>query len=123
MDIVISYTSTEPIYRQIYHAIRGDIMSGVLASGQALPSIRNVAVELGISVITVKKAWDELEHDGLIVSVAGKGCFVAGLKDKELDTKKLTMLKERIGADINHYRTYGYSDRELMGLIKECFEE
>lgn len=78
MDIIISTSSGKPIYEQIASQIKGLILSGQLREGEALPSMRLLAKELRISVITTKRAYEDLERDGFITSVAGKGSFVAG---------------------------------------------
>ena len=77
MNIFIDNKSGAPIYDQIYSQIKTQIINGTLAENEALPSIRNLAKDLRISVITTKRAYDELEHEGFIYTVAGKGCFVA----------------------------------------------
>lgn len=77
MDIIISNASNEPIYRQIYNQIKSCIISGELCEEEILPSIRVLAKDLRISVITTKRAYDELEKDGFVHTVAGKGCYVA----------------------------------------------
>ncbi len=77
MDIIISNASGRPIYEQIYVQIKNAVVSGELSTGDALPSIRALAKDLRISVITTKRAYDELEKDGYINTVAGKGCYVA----------------------------------------------
>ncbi len=77
MDIIISNASGRPIYEQIYAQIKNAVISGELSAGDALPSIRALAKDLRISVITTKRAYDELEKDGFINTVAGKGCYVA----------------------------------------------
>lgn len=77
MDIIISNASGRPIYEQIYAQIKNAVISGELSAGDALPSIRALAKDLRISVITTKRAYDELEKDGYINTVAGKGCYVA----------------------------------------------
>ncbi|MBR4100970.1 MAG: GntR family transcriptional regulator [Oscillospiraceae bacterium] len=76
MDIILSNSSDEPIYAQITTQIKALIMNGTLKSGDALPSMRMLASQLRISVITTKRAYEELERDGFIETVAGKGCFV-----------------------------------------------
>lgn len=83
MNIIISNANSQPIYEQIYIQIKNAIISGELGEGDALPSIRALAKDLRISVITTKRAYDELEKDGYINTVAGKGCYVAP-KDMEL---------------------------------------
>ncbi len=77
MDIIISNSSGQPIYEQICRQIKGAVASGKLKPGEPLPSIRNLARDLRISVITTKRAYEELERDGFIFTVAGKGSFVA----------------------------------------------
>jgi len=83
MDLIISNANPQPIYEQIYRQIKQAILSGSLREGDALPSIRNLAKDLRISVITTKRAYEELERDGYVYTVAGKGCYVAP-KDTEL---------------------------------------
>ena len=77
LNIIIRNSSGQPIYDQIYEQLRAPIVSGALPEGEMLPSIRGLAKELRISVITTKRAYEELERDGFIYTVAGKGCFVA----------------------------------------------
>jgi len=76
MDIILSNTSDEPIYQQIISQIKAQIISGKLAAGDALPSMRLLATQLRISVITTKRAYEELERDGYIETIASKGCYV-----------------------------------------------
>ena len=77
MELIIRNNSVQPIYDQISGQIKAQILSGALSPGDALPSIRGLAKDLKISVITTKRAYDELEREGLVCTVAGKGCFVA----------------------------------------------
>ncbi len=77
MELIIRNTSSQPIYEQIASQIKRRFISGALAPGDALPSIRGLAKDLKISVITTKRAYDELEAAGFLNTVAGKGCFVA----------------------------------------------
>ena len=77
MNILIDNKSSAPIYEQIYTQIKAQIISGALREDEMLPSIRNLAKDLRISVITSKRAYDELERDGFIYTIAAKGCFVA----------------------------------------------
>ncbi len=82
MDIIISNASGVPIYEQIEEQIKGQIMTGEMAAGDALPSMRVLAKELKISVITTKRAYEDLENDGFIESVIGKGSFVKGVNSE-----------------------------------------
>lgn len=121
MDIVISNTSGTPIYIQIYEQISGQIIKGEMTADEILPSIRTVAKELRISVIPVKRAWEELERNGLIYTMAGKGCFVSPHKSGELDEKKKKIAYERIAEDIRYYKSIGVSLDELTELIKHFY--
>ena len=91
MDLIISNASGKPIYEQIYTQIKNNIISGELSPGDALPSIRALAKDLRISVITTTRAYDELERDGFIDRVPGKGCFVA---EKNLELMREAHLKQ-----------------------------
>ena len=77
LNLIISNSSGKPIYEQITAQIKNSILSGELQEGEALPSMRALAKDLRISVITTKRAYEDLERDGFVVTVAGKGCFVA----------------------------------------------
>ncbi len=91
MELIIRNTNNQPIYEQICQQIKAQIISGVLSPGEALPSIRGLAKDLKISVITTKRAYDELEAQGFLTTVAGKGCFVA---EKNLDLIRERQLQE-----------------------------
>jgi len=94
MELIIRNITNQPIYDQIYTQIKAQIIAGKLKPGEALPSIRALAKDLRISVITTKRAYDELEAEGLIDTVAGKGCFVA---EENLDLIREQQLKELEG--------------------------
>ena len=106
MNINISNTSGQPIYDQISKQIRAQIMSGELAEGELLPSMRMLAKELRISVITTKRAYEELERDGFIATVAGKGSFVA--------PKNLDFVREE------HLRQIEEHMKEIATLARGC---
>lgn len=91
LDIIISNASGEPIYEQIYKQIKSSIISGKLLEEEMLPSIRSLAKDLRISVITTKRAYDELEKDGYIYTIAGKGSYVA---KKNIELIKETHIKQ-----------------------------
>ncbi len=111
MNIFIDNRSGVPIYSQIHDQIRDQIISGVLQAEEPLPSIRNLARDLRISVITTKRAYDELEKEGLIYTVAGKGCFVA---EKNLELMREENLR-RMEAAMEEIRSLAAS----CGLTKE----
>ena len=96
MELVISNASNLPIYEQIVTQLRRRIVSGELSPGEMLPSIRALAKDLRISVITTKRAYEELEREGLIVSAAGKGCFVAAKNTELLREENLKCIEEHM---------------------------
>ena len=123
MNIIISNANNKPIYEQIFTQIRDQILSGDLSPGQALPSIRALAKDLRISVITTKRAYDELEADGFLYTVAGKGCFVA---EKNLDLireQKLKELEDHLDAAVELAAQCGVSALELMEMLRILLKE
>ncbi len=98
MNILISNASDKPIYEQIFTQIKAHILSGTLEPGQALPSIRALAKDLRVSVITTKRAYDELEKDGYIHTVAGKGCFVAEKNTELIREENLRQIEQHLRA-------------------------
>ncbi len=122
MKIVISNASQDPIYEQIARQIREQVIRGELAPGTALPSIRSLARELRISVITTKRAYEELEKDGFIDTVGGKGSFISGANKELLREKRLQMLEDKLSAVISDSRVLGLSlaeIKEMLGLLYE----
>ena len=123
MDIVISNTSGDPIYQQIFEQISAQIIKGQLPSDTCLPPIRTVAKELRISVITVKRAWEELEHAGLIYTMAGKGCFVSSLQPNVLNAKRNQLVSEKLTKDMEYYKTLGISLEEIIAMLKKNYDK
>jgi GntR family transcriptional regulator len=123
MDIVISNTSGDPIYQQIFDQVSAQIIKGELPGEYCLPPIRTVAKELRISVITVKRAWEELEHAGLIYTMAGKGCFVAPQLPNALDAKRSQLAGEKLAKDMEYYKTLGLSLEEIIAMIKQGYNK
>ena len=121
MDLNISGSSDKPIYQQLFEQISAQILKGELKEGFALPPIRTVAKELRISVIPVKAAWEELERAGFIVTMVGRGCFVAPLPTAELASKRDQMALDRLKKDLEYYKSLGLSAEDLIGLIKEHY--
>jgi GntR family transcriptional regulator len=122
VDILISNASNKPIYEQITDQIKGLILSGVLSVGDVLPSMRYLARELRISVITTKRAYTDLEHDGFIVTVTGKGTFVA---DKNIDfmrEEKLRQIDGHLQAAIDAARQAGIPLKELTQALETLYE-
>lgn len=119
--INISNTSEKPIYQQLFEQISSMILSGELQSDFNLPSIRAAAKELRISVITVKKAWEELERSGLIYTVAGKGCFISELDNSSLDQKRNDIIKAQFQKDIEFYINMNTSKNEFIEMADKYF--
>lgn len=117
MNIIISNISEKPIYEQIYMQIKGAILRGDLKEGEALPSIRALAKDLRISVITTKRAFDDLERDGFIYSVQGKGSFVAAKNKETVREEYLKQAENKIEEAISLGRTGGLSDDELKEIF------
>ncbi len=123
MDIIISNSSQEPIYQQIVRQIKKSIIAGKLQAGDPLPSIRNLARELEISVITSKRAYEELEKEGFIETVGGKGSFVAGQNYEFLREKKLSMLEEKLNEVVREAKFLKVSRAELAEMLQVLYEE
>ncbi|KIO68444.1 GntR family transcriptional regulator [Caldifermentibacillus hisashii] len=122
MNIIISNSANEPIYLQIINQIKSQILTGDLKEGQALPSIRSLAKELEISVITTKRAYDELEKDGFIVTVAGKGSYVAPVNANILKENKMKMIEQKLSETITEAKLIGMSLEELKKILELLYE-
>ena len=123
MNIMIANSSPDPIYQQIVAQIKNLILKGDLTEAEALPSIRILAKELQISVITTKRAYEELERDGYIETVGGKGSFVSAQNKELLREKRLRVVEEKIAAAILAARTVGLEREELLEMFKLLYEE
>ncbi|CAG9620381.1 GntR family transcriptional regulator [Sutcliffiella rhizosphaerae] len=123
MRIIISNSSKEPIYEQITTQVKTAILAGDLQEGTALPSIRQLAKDLQISVITTKRAYEELEKAGFIYSIVGKGSFVAEQNLEVIREKKLKVIEEQLSAVIANSREIGLTFDELQELMTILYEE
>lgn len=123
MQIIISNSSKDPIYEQISKQIQAKILSGELIEGTALPSIRQLAKDLSISVITTKRAYEELEKAGFIYLIAGKGSFVAEQNLDMILEKKHRVIEEQLSAVISNSKEIGLTFEELQELLKLLYEE
>lgn len=122
MKILINYKSGVPIYEQIYSQLKNQIISGAVESDEALPSIRNLAKDLGISVITTKRAYDELEREGFIYTLAGKGSFVAQKNTaliREENLRKIEALMQQINELAHSCNLSNEEVIEMFTLISE----
>ncbi len=123
MHIIISNSSSEPIYEQIARQIKADIIAGTLEEGAALPSIRALAHDLQVSVITTKRAYDELESEGFLDSVGGKGTFVAAQNPAFLREKRMRLVEEKLGTAVAEARLLGVGLHELIEMLHLLYEE
>ena len=122
LDIVVSNASAKPIYQQVADQLKAAILAGELAPGEALPSIRGLANDLRVSVITTKRAYQELEAEALIDTVPGRGSFVAQAAEGLLTEERNRRLEELLQAALDYGREAGFSDgevRERLELLAE----
>ena len=123
MELVISNASNLPIYEQIVEGIKRHISSGELREGDMLPSIRALAKDLRISVITTKRAYEELEREGFIYTVAGKGCFVAARSREWMREDLLRQIEEHLQELSRLATAAGVSGEELCCMLRTLCEE
>ena len=122
MDIILSNSSGKPIYEQITDQVKAQILSGALAAGDALPSMRLLAKELRISVITTKRAYEELEREGFLDNVPGKGCFVAPQNRELLRETQLRRVEEKLSQAVDEARRGGFSLEELQEMLDILYQ-
>ena len=123
MEIIIRNTGGQPIYEQIYSQLKAQIIAGALSPGEALPSIRALAKDLKISVITTKRAYDELEAEGFLYTVAGKGCFVAEKNLELIREQQLKELEDHLTAAAGLAKSCGLTVEELVNMLRVLLEE
>ncbi len=123
MNIIISNSSGKPIYEQITSQLKHMIMTGELRAHDALPSMRMLAKELRISVITTKRAYEDLEKDGFIYTVVGKGSFVAESNHELIKEEQLKQIEDALGTAIEKARQAGVSMDELKEMLQMLIEE
>ncbi|HZG76790.1 MAG TPA: GntR family transcriptional regulator [Paenibacillus sp.] len=121
MNVAISNASEKPIYQQLFDQISAQILKGELESGYCLPPIRQAAQELRVSIITVKKAWEELERCGLINTITGKGCFVAQFSTDEMLQIRNEMILKQMVSDATYYKSFGLTLDEVFELMKRIY--
>ena len=117
----LDYRDVRPLYAQLTDKIRQQISGGVLVQGDKLPSVRELAVELSINPNTIQRAYNELEQEGYIYSVAGKGSFVSGTADA--DAARRENLKEDLRKLLGELRYLGMTHEDAVKLIKEVYEQ
>lgn len=123
MHIILNNSSMVPIYEQLMEQIKNEIISGELKEGEVLPSVRTLSGELKISALTVKKAYDRLEEDGFVVTVHGKGTFVAAT-DKQLAIEaRRRAVENDFYAAVSKAKNVGMSKEEILELLTIILEE
>lgn len=123
MNIIINNSSMQPIYEQVVEQIKAAIMKEELKKDEILPSVRSLSKDLRISALTVKKAYDMLEQDGFIVTVHGKGSFVAGVNVGLRQEEQRKEIEQELEGVIRKGRSYGMSSTELNELFQLILEE
>ncbi|MCR3761203.1 GntR family transcriptional regulator [Clostridium felsineum] len=121
MKIIILNSSQEPIYEQITKQIKNYILNGQLKEGDILPSIRNLAKEIGISVITTKRAYEELEKEGFTETVQGKGTYVAAQNKELLTEKKIKLIEEKMSEIIEESKFINLSLEDLKEMLEVLY--
>lgn len=122
-SVVVRTTSQTPIYQQLYDQISSQILNGDLLSDSLLPSIRVMAKELRVSIITIKKTWELLEHNDYIYTIKGKGSYVKKSTKASLEKKKIHTIKNSLKEDVSLYKSMGITKEELIDLITELYEK
>ena len=120
---IISHSSMVPIYEQLINRIKAGVVSGELASGDPLPSMRSLASELQISALTVKKAYDRLEEEGILVTVHGKGSFVSESDTGLIAENRKHEAENVLSEAVDRARSAGYTNDEIRQLIELILED
>jgi GntR family transcriptional regulator len=123
LKIVLSQTSKTPLYLQIKNQIQDQIMNGELNEGDAMPSMRVLAKDLNVSVITTKRAYEDLEKEGFLISAVGKGTFVAGQQPEVLKEWRIRELENQIEDIVKESKRIGLSEQQLIEMIKIYFND
>ncbi|MBS5573565.1 MAG: GntR family transcriptional regulator [Christensenellales bacterium] len=123
MDIILTNAGGQPIYDQIVSQVKAQILSGKLKEGDALPSLRALAKDLRISVITTKRAYEELEREGFIVSLTGKGSFVAGANTELIREEHLRRLEDHLREAVSLSHLCGLDLDGLTSILSMLYKE
>lgn len=123
MRIIITNSSNEPIYEQIMNQVKVLIFKGELKEGQLLPSIRSLAKDLQISVITTKRAYDELEKEGFVEIIPGKGSYVALQNTEILKEQKIKIIEAKLNEIVEESKLLGFTFEDMNSMLKILFEE
>ncbi|MGN0584908.1 MAG: GntR family transcriptional regulator [Ruminococcus sp.] len=123
MNITISYTSEKPMYEQIEEGIRKAIYEGEFKNGDMLPSVRQLAKDLNVSAITTKRAYIDLEHEGFVYTVSGKGTFVRLDRLSELQDSRLLETLEKLRSCAEECRKAGADKEKIIEIINEIYND
>ena len=123
MEIIISSSNSKPIYEQISSQIKESIMSGSLNEGEAIPSMRGLAKSLRVSVITVQKAYEDLQRDGFIETIVGKGSFVARLNKDFIQEEQQWKIEERLEEAVEIAKKSGIKLEKMIEILTMFYEE
>lgn len=123
MNIIISNSGDKPIYEQIIGQIKNMVMNGTLKEGDMLPSMRTLAKELRISVITTKRAYEELEREGFITTIVGKGSFVRAADTELLREERLRQVEELLTQAVSLAGQSGITRQELQEILELLYQE
>ncbi len=123
MHIILNNTSMVPIYEQLVNQVKNEIINGELAENEALPSVRALSGELRISALTVKKAYDKLEEEGFVITVHGKGTFVATTdKSLAMEARRKTV-EDDFAAAIQKASAVGFTKEDILEIVQIILEE
>jgi len=122
MKILINTTSKEPLFQQIIEQIKHQIYDGTLKEGDALPSMRKLAKDLKVSVITTKRAYEDLEQEGYVVSAVGKGTFIAGQQPHVLKEWQMREIENELEKLVQSGKQIGLSKDDFMELLEIYYE-
>ncbi|WP_026529221.1 GntR family transcriptional regulator [Butyrivibrio sp. VCD2006] len=123
MHIILNNTSMVPIYEQLVNQVKNDIISGELAENEALPSVRALSGELRISALTVKKAYDRLEEEGFVVTVHGKGTYVAATdKSLAMEARRKTV-EDDFATAVQKAIAVGFTKEDILEIVQIILEE
>lgn len=123
MKVIVNHSSMQPIYEQIVEQVKGQIIKGTLKADTALPSVRSLAKELKVSALTVKKAYDALETEGFVITVHGKGSFVAFANQQMMMEEKKKEVEADLETAIRKGHSFGMTDQELTELFHIVLED
>ena len=123
MNLIISNSSGKPIYDQIYTKLKEQILNGTLKANEMLPSIRGLAKDLRISVITTKRAYEDLERDGFVVTVAGKGCFVAPRNLELMREEQRKQVEQTLEQAVEQAQAASITLEEMQQMLSLLYEE